>query len=60
MSEEQEEKTYSIVRYYQNKDNEITQTGLTLEEAQEHCSWDESRGRNEDGTEWMDGYTAEE
>ncbi len=48
---------YKIVRYYspdQNKSNRTMQTGLTLEEAQEHCSRDDTHGEG-----WFDGYTAE-
>jgi hypothetical protein len=34
----EEDTTYKIVRFYFNNENEIIKEGLTLEEAQEHCS----------------------
>ena len=46
--------TYKIVRFKFNDESEIMGTGLTLEEAQEHCNDPETRG---DG--WFDGYTEE-
>jgi len=51
-----ESATYSIVRFYadRGKEKEVTQTGLTLEEAREHCAREDTRG---DG--WFDGYTKE-
>ena len=50
--------TYKIVRFYapgQNKDNETMQTGLTLEEAQEHCQDPDTRVSGV----YFDGYTEE-
>lgn len=50
--------TYKIVRYYAphlNRESEVIDTGLTLEEAQEHCSRDDTRKEGE----WFDGYTEE-
>ena len=52
--DEDDEKTYSIVRHHFNKDNEVIDTGLSLEEAQEHCNREDTHG---DG--WFDGYTEE-
>jgi hypothetical protein len=49
-----EEKTYKIVRHRFNDNNEVVRTGLTLEEAQEHCNDESTHG---DG--WFDGYTKE-
>lgn len=52
------EATYSIIRHFApslEKENEVIDTGLTLEEAQEHCNDPDTR---EDG-EWFDGYTEE-
>lgn len=51
-----DEKTYTIVRFYQdsNKEKELIATGLTLEEAQEHCHREDTHG---DG--WFDGYDEE-
>lgn len=46
--------TYPIVRFRFQGDNEVVQTGLTLEEAQEHCNDPDTQG---DG--WFDGYTEE-
>lgn len=49
-------KTYKIVRFYKDhNDQEIIQTGLTLEEAQAHCTRDDT---HEKGV-WFDGYTEE-
>ena len=55
--------TYKIVRFYREDGNppgigqarETIKTGLTLEEAQEHCQRDDTR---EEGV-WFDGYTEE-
>ena len=50
-------KTYKIVRFYQNDDErngEIIETGLTLDEAQKHCQSEDTHG---DG--WFDGYSEE-
>lgn len=46
--------TYKIVRFKFNDESEVIETGLTLEEAQEHCQRDDTHG---DG--WFDGYTEE-
>lgn len=47
--------TYKIVRFYKDgRPRKTIETGLTLEEAQEHCQDPETRG---DG--WFDGYTEE-
>lgn len=46
--------TYSIVRFRFKGEREVIATGLTLDEAQEHCQRDDTHG---DG--WFDGYTAE-
>lgn len=46
--------TYSIVRFHFQAENEVIETGLTLEEAQEHCNDPDTSG---DG--WFDGYTEE-
>lgn len=49
--------TYKIVRFYQDdsKESQTIKTNLTLDEAQEHCQRDDTRG---DG--WFDGYTIDE
>ena len=54
--------TYKIVRFkYPNisKPVRIIRTGLTLEQAQEHCSRPDTRG-GEGETAWFDGYEKEE
>lgn len=54
--------TYKIVRMFfaADKDTEVIETGLTLDEAQEWCNRPDTRGGStEDGTAWFDGYEAE-
>lgn len=52
--------TYKIVRFRFQGENEVIETGLTLEEAQEHCNReDTSGGSTDDGTAWFDGYEEE-
>jgi len=46
--------TYKIIRFFFKGENEVIKTGLTLEEAQEHCSREDTHG---DG--WFDGYDEE-
>lgn len=46
--------TYKIVRFHFQGDNEVIETGLTLEQAQAHCQRDDTHG---DG--WFDGYEQE-
>lgn len=48
--------TYKIVRYYRDNpsNNKVIKKGLTLEEAQKHCTNEATQG---DG--WFDGYTKE-
>ena len=47
-------KTYKIIRFRFNGTNKKIKTGLTLEEAQEHCQREDTSG---DG--WSDGYESE-
>ena len=48
--------TYKILRFYRDdRVTEVIATGLTLEQAQEHCNDPATEG---DG--WFDGYTREE
>lgn len=51
-------KTYMIIRFYREEDHEdhhkIIKTGLTLEEAQEHC-----RNYFTSTAEYFDGYEEE-
>lgn len=52
-------KTYKIIRFYAphiNKDSETMETGLTLEEAKEHCNDPETRKEGE----WFDGYNEDD
>ncbi len=48
-----DETTYELVRYYQDLDveNEVIETGLSLEDAQEYCSRESTQG---DG--WFVGF----
>ena len=46
--------TYKIIRFRFQGDNEVVKTGLTLEEAQDHCNDPTTQG---DG--WFDGYEEE-
>jgi len=48
------EKTYKIIRFRFKGDNEVIKTGLTLEQAQEHCQREDTHGQG-----WFDGYTEE-
>lgn len=53
--------TYKVRRFYRDDDErngEVVATGLTLEEAQAHCSRDDTRGDGVDGP-WFDGYDEE-
>jgi len=47
-------KTYKIIRFKFKQDSEIIKTGLTLEQAQEHCQDEATHGEN-----WFDGYSEE-
>jgi hypothetical protein len=50
--------TYKIVRFYAphlHRESKVIKTGLTLEEAQEHCNDPDTKKEGE----WFDGYTAE-
>ena len=46
--------TYKIIRFEFDGENRVTKRGLTLEEAQEHCSREDTHG---DG--WFDGFEEE-
>jgi hypothetical protein len=54
MDDGDDDETYSIVRFHFQGDDEIIDTGLTLDEAQAHCRREDTHG---DG--WFDGYTEE-
>lgn len=53
----EEEDTYMIVRFFQDPDQgrRVIKTGLTLDEAQEHCNDPSTRGEG-----WFDGYEKED
>ena len=46
--------TYMVIRFSMTEPKEIIKTGLTLEEAQEHCSREDTHGPG-----WFDGYDEE-
>jgi len=46
--------TYKIIRFNYKHGNTVIRKGLTLEEAQDHCTRDDTHG---DG--WFDGYEEE-
>jgi hypothetical protein len=46
--------TYKIIRFRFKGRKRVVKRGLTLEQAQEHCSREDTHG---DG--WFDGYEAE-
>lgn len=46
--------SYKIIRFCRDRPNEVVETGLTLEEAQEHCQSEDTHG---DG--WFDGFELE-
>jgi hypothetical protein len=48
---------YSIIRFYRddNRESEVIERGLTLEQAQAHCRRPDTR---EEGV-WFDGYASE-
>lgn len=47
-------KTYRIVRFTFKKPRRIIRRGLTLQQAQDHCSREETHGYG-----WFDGYEEE-
>jgi hypothetical protein len=61
--------TYKIVRFFMNHSKRTIATGLSLNEAQEHCNDPETSSRTCKKSEnikrtkkhgpWFDGYTAE-
>lgn len=54
MSDDNDNVTYRVVRYRFKDESKTIKSGLTLEEAQEHCNSEDSHGEG-----WFDGYTAE-
>lgn len=51
--------TYKIIRFFESGYNEKQRSGLTLEEAQEHCQNDNTQGIDENGVRFFDGYIQE-
>ncbi len=45
---------YKIIRFKFEGEQEVIKEGLTLEQAQEHCQRDDTKGED-----WFDGYTQE-
>mgnify|MGYP003650780286 FL=1 len=62
--------TYQIIRFFQEADNEVIDTGLTLEQAQEHCNDPETSSSTATSADaeivtetwgaWFDGYTVDD
>lgn len=62
--------TYSIIRFYQQQDEEVVDTGLSLEDAQEHCNDDDTSSstctteegelRTEECGPWFEGFREED
>lgn len=59
------EQTYTITRMYFNGERELIKSGVTLEEAQEHCSDPETSSSTASNPvldargHWFDGYDEE-
>jgi len=53
--------TYKIVRYKFKGSNSVMQRGLTLKQAQAHCSNEKTQAKKdkEGHRAWFDGYTSE-
>lgn len=49
-----DDKTYRIVRFHREGDNEIIVRGLTLAQAKAHCNRDDAKGEG-----WFDGFVEE-
>ena len=47
--------TYRIVRFFIDSPKEVQETGLSLEDAQEHCRQEDTKGIG-----WFDGYEQED
>lgn len=54
-------KTYKIIRFYFDEPPRVIHRGLTLDEAKEHCSKDNTHKFKRTGELiWFDGFTEEE
>lgn len=53
--------TFKIVRFNRKRGSQkVIDRGLTLDEAQRHCTREDTHKRDKDGNiVWFDGYTAE-
>lgn len=52
--------TYRIERFYSDeRDSEVIERGLTLEQAQAHCNSEDTHGTTSFGVDWFDGYYEE-
>lgn len=56
--------TYRIVRFYRDRENEVLQTGVTLEAAKAHCNNTESSSKTAHDPDlskgpWFDGFQNE-
>ena len=51
--------TYKIIRFFEDGRKRIENTGLTLEQAQEHCRLESTHGKTRAGVRFFDGYDAE-
>lgn len=58
-----DEQTYMIRRFHFDSDHpdhhKVIETGLTLEEAQEHCNDPSTRAEDHGVVVWFDGYDKE-
>ena len=55
------EELYKIIRFKFNGNNRTMETGLTLEEARDHCKRDDTHAKKDKNGHraWFDGYTKE-
>ena len=54
MTDQDTDRTFEVVRFRFEQPSEVIKTGLTLDEAQEWCQRDNTRGAD-----WFDGYREE-
>jgi hypothetical protein len=52
------DKTYCIIRFFENGERGIIKEGLTLEEAKDHCKSDDTEGED-NGVKFFDGFQEE-
>jgi len=52
--------SYKIVRFHRYEENKVVKTGLTLRQAQAHCTREDTHSYDSKGDVlWFDGYTEE-